>query len=68
MSVSGNAFLCKLNAVYKNVKNVSGTADEMIIHVYDEYGNDHEIDFTEFLNVTIANGLKLGFDNVHVTF
>ena len=40
MTVSGNIFQCKLDAVYKNVKNVTGIDDDILMLGYDEGGSD----------------------------
>ena len=59
MSVSSNIFQFKLDAFYKNVKNVNEITDGIHILGY-ENGNDHDITLTEFLKVTRVNGLKIG--------
>ena len=62
ISVSGDVFQCKLDAVYKYMKDVTGIADNMLIPGYYEDGNDHDITQTKFLKVAWSNGFKHGFD------
>ena len=63
MSVSSNIFQFKLDAFYKNVKNVNEITDDIHILGY-ENDDDHDITLPVFLKVTSVKGLKIGFHKV----
>ena len=46
------------------MENITGTAKDICILGYNKEGNGHDIALTEFLKLTRANRLKIGFDKV----
>ena len=62
LHVAGDAFRCKLDAIYSNLKGVTGIADD--IFIYSTSNDDHNQNLTDFLNRTREHGLKIGLDKM----
>jgi len=64
ITVSGDAFQRKIDSVYNRLNMVTGIADDMLIWGEKEDGSDHDLAFTEFMQTTRANNLKLNYDKI----
>ena len=59
LAVIGDAFQCKLDAIFSNIDFCNGIADDMITGEEQPDGSVHEKCLTEFLQVTRKHNLKL---------
>ena len=58
LTVTGDAFLHKLDAVFSNLDIYTGIAYDMIVWEEKPDGSDHDKHLTEFLQVTRKHHLK----------
>ena len=58
-------FQCKIDEIFKNLPNVFGIADDMLVGGYDIYGKDHNIMQWQVLQLCRQVNLKLDEDKYH---
>ena len=62
--VSGDAFQCKLDAIYRDLPQTIGAADDMIIWGDKDDVSDHDETLHKFFQTMGENNLHLGFDKM----
>ena len=63
-TVASDAFQWKLDSIFLNLENVMINTDDIMVKGYQEDEQDHDKAFTQVLETTKKNSIKLNFDKI----